>query len=44
MSKNIVFIDSQVQGYESLVTALHADTDWFVLNPDEDGIEQMQRV
>ena len=42
-TKNIVFIDSQVSGYDSLIAGL-ADTEWHLLVAGQDGIAQMQRV
>ena len=42
--KNIVFIDSRVAGYETLVAQLGADTEWQLLDAGSDGVEQMQRV
>lgn len=44
MTKNIVFIDSRVAGYESMIGRLGADTEWILLNADEDGILQMERA
>ncbi len=44
MTTNIVFIDSQVQDHAALTDSLGPDTEWFLLNRDEDGVVQMQRV
>ncbi|MBD2280751.1 PA14 domain-containing protein [Aphanizomenon flos-aquae] len=43
-SKNILFIDSQVQNYQALVENVGADTQVFILNNHEDGIEQISNV
>ena len=44
MSKNIVFIDSRVSGYQTLIASLSADSEWYLLDATQDGLEQMQRV
>ena len=31
-TKNIVFIDSRVAGYETLIAGLSADTEWYLLD------------
>lgn len=41
-TRNIFFIDSSVANYQELIDALPANSRWFLLNPDQDGIEQMQ--
>ena len=43
-TKNIFFIDSGVANYQALIDALPANSEWFLLNPDQDGIEQMQAI
>ena len=43
-TKNVVFIDSRVAGYESLIAGLSADTEWYLLDANQDGIDQMQRI
>ncbi|MEI2768202.1 MAG: DUF4347 domain-containing protein [Nitrosomonas sp.] len=43
-TKNIFIIDSRVADYQSLITGLPADSEAFVLNPDQDGIAQMQAI
>lgn len=43
-TKNIVFIDERVSGYEALVANLGAETAWFLLDASRDGVEQMQRL
>jgi Ca2+-binding RTX toxin-like protein len=43
-TKNIVFIDSRVASYETLIAGLSADTEWYLLNADSDGVEQMQQL
>ena len=42
--QNILFIDSHVAAHQTLTTSLGADTEWHLLNTDQDGIEQMQRI
>ena len=44
MTSSIVFIDSCVADYQSLIGALPADTEWFLLNAEEDGVVQMARI
>ena len=43
-TRNVIFIDDRVSSYETLLTSLHSDSAWFLLNRQEDGIEQMQRI
>lgn len=43
-TKNVVFIDSRATGYEALIASLGADTEWYLLSTEEDGLEQMQRI
>jgi len=43
-TKNIVFIDSRVADLETLIASLGADTEWYVLSAEVDGIEQMQSI
>lgn len=43
-TRNIFFIDSGVANYQILIDALPADSEWFLLNPDQDGIEQIQKI
>lgn len=43
-TRNIFFIDSGVSNYQTLIDALPVDSKWFLLNPDQDGIEQMQKI
>jgi serralysin len=40
----MVFIDNRVVGYESLTANLSMDTEWYLLNGYEDGIEQILRI
>ena len=42
MTKNIVFVDSRVAGYQVLIASLPADTEWVLLEADKDGLLQMQ--
>jgi len=44
ITKNIFFIDSGVANYQALIDALPANSEWFLLNPDQDGIEQIQAI
>ena len=44
MTKRITFIDSRVADYQTLIADLPADTEWFVLNTEEDGLEQMANI
>lgn len=43
-TRNIFFIDSGVANYQMLIDALPADSEWFLLKPDQDGIEQIQKI
>ena len=43
-SKNVIFIDSRVADYQSLVSALSQETDWYVLNSEQSGIEQINDI
>ena len=43
-TKNVVFIDSRVAGYETLIAGLSADTEWYLLDANQDGVDQMQRI
>jgi uncharacterized protein DUF4347 len=43
-TRNIFFIDSSVVNYQTLIDALPADSEWFLLNPNQDGIEQIQAI
>lgn len=43
-TKNIVFLDSQVSGFEKLLAGLGPDTKWFLLDAHQDGVHQMQHV
>jgi hypothetical protein len=42
MFKHLVFIDSRVTDYPALVAGLSADTEWALLDEDQDGVVQMQ--
>ena len=39
--KHLFFIDSNVADFEALVKQLPADSTWFVLASDSDGVEQV---
>ena len=43
-TKNIFFIDSRVVDYHTLVASLQVDSQYYVLEASQDGIEQMQSV
>ncbi len=43
-TKNIFIIDSRVADYQNLMTGLPSGSQAFVLNPDQDGIAQMQAI
>ncbi len=43
-TKNIFMIDSRVADYQRLMTALPANSEAFLLHPNQDGIEQMQEI
>ena len=43
-AKNIFFIDSRVADYQNLIAQFGAGTEWHLLNAEQDGIEQMQRL
>lgn len=40
-SSEIVFIDSSVDGYEELLTGIHASAEVILLSSDQDGVEQI---
>lgn len=42
--KNIVFVDSRVASYEAIISSFGADTEWYLLDAEQDGIDQMQRI
>ena len=42
--KSIVFIDSRVKDYQTLIAVLGAETRWFILDSQSDGLQQMQRI
>lgn len=42
MFKNTVFIDSRVQNRQTIVDSLTDDTQWVLLNSDQDGVWQMR--
>jgi Ca2+-binding RTX toxin-like protein len=43
-TKNVVFIDSRVAGYETLIAGLSADAEWYLLDANQGGVDQMQRI
>jgi hypothetical protein len=44
MTTTFVFIDSRVADYQTLVAGFVAGTEWYLINADEDGVEQMARA
>ncbi len=42
MSSSMVFIDSRVADYQSLIAGLGADSEWMLLDDDRDGVLQVQ--
>jgi hypothetical protein len=44
MSSSILFVDSRVADYQSLLADLSADVEVFVLNAEDDGVLQMAVV
>ena len=43
-TKNIFFIDSRVADYQTLIAGLPVDSEWVLLNAEEDGVLQMQNA
>ncbi|WP_459743236.1 DUF4347 domain-containing protein, partial [Pseudomonas sp. 3A(2025)] len=43
-TKNVVFIDSRVAGYQTLIVGFSADTEWHLLDTSQDGVKQIQRL
>ena len=43
-AQNIVFIDSRVASYQTLVASLDTNTEWHLLSAGQDGIGQMQDI
>lgn len=41
-TRNIFFIDSSIADYQDLIDTLPTNSKWFLLNPEQDGIEQIQ--
>jgi Ca2+-binding RTX toxin-like protein len=44
MSHNVYIIDSQVADYAKLITQLPANSDWYLLNSDSDGVVQIADI
>ena len=42
MIKRFVFIDSRISNYESLIDRQQVDTQWVLLDADQDGLLQMR--
>ena len=43
-TQTLVFVDSQVENYQNLVEGIAPNTEVIVLNPSQDGIEQISEV
>ena len=43
-TQQILFIDSRVAGYEALIASLDAKTRWHVLDAQQDGMAQIERL
>ena len=39
---SIAFIDTRINDYQTILAALPADMEWFLINPDQDGITQIE--
>ncbi|EIC22960.1 DUF4347 domain-containing protein [Thiorhodovibrio frisius] len=44
MTNHIVFIDSAVANPHTLIASLPAQSQWFLLNSEQDGLEQMRAI
>ena len=44
MTSSVIFIDSRVADYQTLIAGLTEGTEWFLLNAEEDGVDQMARI
>jgi hypothetical protein len=44
MTSSVIFIDWRVADPQSIIAALPADSAWYILTPNEDGIAQMRRI
>lgn len=44
MSKSVLFVDSKVKDYETLLASLGSDVEVYLLNADEDGVLQMADI
>ena len=42
--KNVIFIDSRVADYQTIVAELPVGTDWYLLNPTINGVSQIQGI
>ena len=42
--KNVIFIDSRVTAFKTIVTALPSDTDWYLLDRNSNGVSQIQSI
>ncbi|MBU0499280.1 MAG: DUF4347 domain-containing protein [Gammaproteobacteria bacterium] len=41
-TRNLFFIDARVADYQTLIAGLPANSDWVLLESDQDGIEQIR--
>ena len=44
MTINYVFIDSRVADFQTLVAGLAPDSEWYLINAEDDGVAQMARA
>ena len=44
MTKRIFFIDSKVTDFATLISELPQDSEWFLLDEDQDGVRQMAAI
>jgi Tol biopolymer transport system component len=44
MTSSVIFIDWRVEDPQSIIAGLPADSAWYILTPDEGGIDQMRRI
>lgn len=44
MAQDLIFIDSRVADYQTLIAGLSADAEWVLLDAGQDGLLQMQKA
>ncbi|WP_295608373.1 DUF4347 domain-containing protein [uncultured Lamprocystis sp.] len=44
VTRNVFFVDARISNIQSLVSTLPSFSEWFVLDADEDGIEQISSI